>query len=577
MKLRTNLFVLAICAVVPLLAVAVLSGLVIVRHERDSVQREAIGRARSAMSAIDTELRGSLITTMALATSKYLEAGDLRAFHQEARRILATHPDWLNIGLATPTRVQLMDAVRPWEEQAPFSGEDDAFEQAIKTGRPAIGNVRAGTAIPTPSVRIRVPIVRDGSVRYVLSVPIKPSSFQEILRAQQIPPGWVIALVDRERRFIARLPPTPVGSPASESFQAAIERAPEGFFAGHTVEGLATYTPYVTSPVSGWVLGIAMPETIVDAGARRAFFIIAVGLLAALAAAFGLAGFMGRRISEPIAALAAATGTFGKTAAASATRTQPIDEIAQLEEALREAFRTAAERQEKLEDADRRKDEFLATLAHELRNPLAPIVSALRLLQHPDLDAATQRRAHEIIDRQIHQMVHLVEDLLDVSRVSRGTLGLQRETVALHSVIEQVLEACQPLVEAMGHELEVSQPAVPVWLDADPVRLIQLLVNLLSNACKFTPRGGKIALAMTVEGPVFSVSVTDNGMGMAPDVLPRVFDMFTQASHALERSQGGLGIGLTLVKRLVELHEAPSRRAVTASAKAANSSSACRS
>ena len=554
MKLRTNLFALVICAILPLLAVAVISGVVIVQHERDSVQREAIGRARSAMSAVDAELRGSLTTTLALAASEHLQSGDIRAFHEEARRVLANQPEWLNIGLATVSRTQLMDAVRPWGEHAAFSGDDDAFDRAVQTGKPAIGNVRAGAAITQSSVRIRLPIVQDGSVRYVLSVPIKPSSFEELLRAQQIPEGWVIVIADRERKFIARIPPAPVGHPVSESFNAAIDRAPEGFFSGLTVEGLKTYTPYVTSPLSGWVLGVAIPAAIVEAGARRAFFIIAGGLLAALAAGLGLAWFMSRRISGPIASLAGATETFGAATAARAPERQPIDEIARLDEALRDAFRTAAERQEKLEEADRRKDEFLAALAHELRNPLAPIVSALQLLQRPELDAAAHRKARAIIERQIHQMVRLIDDLLDVSRVSRGKLALRREPVALESAIDQVLEACQPSIAALGHELTVTRPPSAVWLHADPVRLVEILVNLLGNACKFTPRGGKIALRFAVEGAVLVASVADDGIGIEPELLPRVFDLFTQANPSLERTQGGLGIGLTLVKQLVELH-----------------------
>src|SRR5689334_12575486 len=182
----------------------------------------------------------------ALGTSRNLRAGDLKSFHEEARRILATQPDWLNIGLATPSREQLMDAVLPFGQQAPF-GDDSAFDLALATGEPAVGDLNAGTAIRGASVRVRVPVAIDGKVQYMLSAPIRPSAFAELLRAQQTDPSWAIGLVDRNKRFIARIPEVPVGTLASEDFRAQLGRAPLGWFHGRTLEGLATYTPYVTS------------------------------------------------------------------------------------------------------------------------------------------------------------------------------------------------------------------------------------------------------------------------------------------------------------------------------------------
>jgi PAS domain S-box-containing protein len=205
-----------------------------------------------------------------------------------------------------------------------------------------------------------------------------------------------------------------------------------------------------------------------------------------------------------------------------------------------------------LQEAGRRKDEFLAVLAHELRNPLAPISSAVEIfrLQTP-ADPALQS-ARDLLERQVRHMVRLVDDLLDASRITSGKLELRRERVALAAVVEQALDTARPHV--LGHEFTVSLPAQPVWLDADPVRLAQVFSNLLNNACKYTPPGGRIRLEAELRGTTVTATVSDTGIGIAPGQLPSVFEMFSQAAPALERSRGGLGIGLSLARALVEMH-----------------------
>ena len=208
-----------------------------------------------------------------------------------------------------------------------------------------------------------------------------------------------------------------------------------------------------------------------------------------------------------------------------------------------------------LRDADRHKDEFLATLAHELRNPPAPIRRALQILKMPRVDAATVQRSREMMERQLHRLVRLVDDLLGVSRVMRGKIGLRRERVELASVVARAVETVRPPVGARGHELSVRLPNESLPLDADPVRVAQVVGNLLTNAAKYTEPGGRIRLTATREGTEAVLRIEDNGIGIAPDVLPRIFDLFVQVDHATTKAQGGLGIGLTLVKNLVEMHD----------------------
>jgi PAS domain S-box-containing protein len=206
-----------------------------------------------------------------------------------------------------------------------------------------------------------------------------------------------------------------------------------------------------------------------------------------------------------------------------------------------------------LRDTDRRKDEFLATLAHELRNPLAPIRNALQIMALSDEGAALEH-ARGMMERQLGQMVRLIDDLLDVSRITVGKLELRKERVALGAVLASAVETARPVIDASGHALHVAGTADPIYVDADPVRLAQVFSNLLNNAAKYMDRGGRIDVATARRGDEVCVTVSDTGRGIPAEALPQVFDMFSQVDRSLERSHGGLGIGLTLVKRLVEMH-----------------------
>jgi signal transduction histidine kinase/DNA-binding response OmpR family regulator len=207
-----------------------------------------------------------------------------------------------------------------------------------------------------------------------------------------------------------------------------------------------------------------------------------------------------------------------------------------------------------VQEADRRKNEFLSMLAHELRNPLAPIRNANEVLRQTEPNPARIRWAEGVIDRQLTHLVRLVDDLLDVSRLTQGKIRLAVEPVALEVVVAHAIEASRPLIDQFRHTLEVNLPPRPVRMHGDPARLTQVVTNLLNNATKYTERGGRITLSLECRDSTAVVRVRDTGVGMSADLLPRVFDPFTQASRSLDRSQGGLGIGLTLVRRLVEMH-----------------------
>jgi signal transduction histidine kinase/ActR/RegA family two-component response regulator len=228
--------------------------------------------------------------------------------------------------------------------------------------------------------------------------------------------------------------------------------------------------------------------------------------------------------------------------------------VALLSQSVRAAQRKAHLTEQSLRDAHRRKDEFLAMLAHELRNPLAPIGNGLQILEIAGDDIELREEARVMMQRQFEHLVRLVDDLLDVSRIARGKIELKKESLALAAVVERAVEAVRPLTDGLGHQLIVETPSQPLWLRGDPVRLAQVITNLLTNAARYTDRGGEIMVVAERSGDWAVVTVRDTGIGIGPEVLPKVFDMFVQAEHGLSRGHGGLGLGLTLVKSLVQLH-----------------------
>ncbi|MGE5171262.1 MAG: ATP-binding protein [Rudaea sp.] len=212
------------------------------------------------------------------------------------------------------------------------------------------------------------------------------------------------------------------------------------------------------------------------------------------------------------------------------------------------------EKNQALEEADRLKNEFLAILAHELRNPLAPIFNAVAVLRHEQMPTPMAEQCLSIIDRQARSLARLVDDLLDVSRVSTGKIELRKGLVDFNDVVRNAVEACRAALEARQHRLTLSLPPVPLWIDADETRIEQVVINLLNNATKYTQDSGAITLAAIQEGDRAVLRVYDTGIGIPPDFLPRIFDMFTQGDRTLSRAEGGLGIGLTLVRKLIEMH-----------------------
>ena len=338
---------------------------------------------------------------------------------------------------------------------------------------------------------------------------------------------------------------------------------PRGAPAGHRIgDGRIRYFHPIVE--RGETVGTVYLDAYDGLGDRMRNFLGILGavMVAALGAAFLLSGWLQRAVTQPILDVAdAARGVLQRRDFSLRARKSTDDEIGALAEAFNRMLeeieqRTTAlgEAADALRIADRRKDEFLATLAHELRNPLAPLLSSAALLQRVASAEPQVVWARDVIERQVRHMSRLLDDLLDVSRITNSKLQLRRQRVTFASVIESAIETSRPLMERARHRFRAELPVGEVFLDGDPVRLAQVFANLLNNAARYTNEGGEIVLAAEYAEGRLSVSVRDNGIGIAPQDLPHVFDIFSQSAPALQRGQGGLGIGLFLVKSLVEMH-----------------------
>jgi signal transduction histidine kinase len=282
-------------------------------------------------------------------------------------------------------------------------------------------------------------------------------------------------------------------------------------------------------------------------------------LLAVMVASFGVAailsGWLQRAITDPILDVAStARRVMEQRDYSLRARKTTEDELGELVDSFNAMLAEAGRRAEALREADRRKDEFLATLAHELRNPLAPIRNALEILKMPDANPAMREKARQMMERQLGQMVRLVDDLLDVSRITTGKLGIRKTVLEVQAAVRDALETARPWLESRQHVLEVQMPTQAISVEGDRTRLAQVFANLLNNAGKYTEPGGYITLSLAEEEGQAVVRVRDNGIGLAPESLAAIFDMFVQVDRSLERSHAGLGVGLTLSRQLVTLH-----------------------
>jgi len=551
MKLRSHLLLLTIIVLLPMVGFGIGVALLAVDREQESFERGATERARALITAVDAELAGHVRLLRALANSLYLDSGDLERFQVVAARLLATQADWRDITLGLPSGQIVLSATHPLDAALAPIGDRASFDLTVNEQKPVIGNLqKTGDGY---AFTVRVPVPASGAPRYVLTARIDPRAVLSLLTPQRLPQDWVGVVLDARDHIVARTQShaETVGQPASDSLRAALLQSQEGWFHGATLEQADVYTPYSRSRSSGWTVAMGIPAQVIESGAATTLSLLTVAIVAAITSALLLAGLLSRRISAPIASLATTARALGR-GSVQVPDTNSIDEVREVSQALLDAGKAVAEREDALRAADQAKDEFLAMLGHELRNPLGALASAVQVLQMVGSKEQASDKATAILARQIQHMTRLVDDLLDASRATTGKINLSKTLINLTEVIGNTVASLRASGVLDAHEviLETS----PAWIHGDEARIEQIVSNLLGNAAKFTPAGGRITVRVFTRGDEAMIEVADSGVGMPPDLVPRVFDLFVQGESTIDRNLGGLGIGLTLVKRLTELH-----------------------
>jgi signal transduction histidine kinase/CheY-like chemotaxis protein len=565
-SIRRRLFLLAAAALVPLVAMAGFGVFILVRKQHEEAARAGIELTRALAIAVAAKLGRSTAVLEAVATSPAFDAGDLDELHRRMARVVVTQSHWHGIVVVDGTGTPLIDTRVPYGTPPPPLEDREGFARLRESGAPVIGNL-----VENPDERtgghhfsVQVPVVREGAVRYAIIALVDPVAIFDILRSQGVPSDWVISIFDAAGKRVARsrAHAQHVGTPGAPSLVAMMASpADEAWGRTTALEGDEIYTAYSRLATTRWSVATGVPVALVDTTVRRSLAIFGGGVLLSVLIGGVVASWLARGIATPIAALGRAAQALGRRDPIAVPMTT-IAEIQQVADALTSAADERArgeherdallartqEARNAAEAANRAKDEFLAMLGHELRNPLAAVTNAVALLDHAAVSPEAAVRARQIIARQTAQLARLTDDLLDAGRVITGKIVLHREPLDVAEIVTRVLAT----VDVGRHR--VTRELASVWVDGDPARIEQVVSNLVGNALKYTRDDGSITVRVTTAPGEAVLVVRDDGIGMPAELAARAFELFVQGDRPLDRSAGGLGIGLTLVQRLAQLH-----------------------
>ena len=569
--LEQRLFWIVVAGLLPLILLSFATLLYNAQAQRRQQIQAAENTMRSVIAAVDAELRTSLAALDALAASPRLRARDFAGFYAEARALLERRPSWANIVLSDPTSQHVVNARLPFGAPLPRAVDPGAVEATVRAGVPGVGNLIWSPVLKMYVFAVRLPIREGDTIPYVLTAVLRPEAVLEIVKRHVLPEGATAVVLDGRRTVVARTRNQAawVGKPPSQTLLEMLERDEEARGPSRRRSKARRSTPSIIArPESGWSAAIGIPTAIVDAPVIRSYLVLGGSILASVLLGLGAAFFTGRTVTGPMRKLERAAASVARGEAPMLPETD-LPEIRQAVLALLAAHIERdkllhSERQARLleqnarlaaELANKTKDEFLAMLGHELRNPLAAIATAAQVL---DQSEQTQRKdveqhAKAIIRRQVRHLAKLTDDLLDAARVMMGKIVLDRRPVDLAQVVRNTVDTLRNTGQLQRHECVTQLESV--WVNVDPTRIDQVVANLLTNAVKYTPPPGRIEVSVRREDGEAVFSVRDSGLGLEPELLPRIFDLFVQGERGLDRSQGGLGIGLTLVRRIAELHD----------------------
>jgi signal transduction histidine kinase len=561
--LRRKLLMLVAAAILPMALASAWALSLLQRHLNERIEWIGLDVARAISTAVDAELRrtGSVLETLAIKLR--LESG-LVDFRQLAEAAVAELPYWRAIHLLGPD-----GAVRVAAGPDAHARLADGrwLHEALRGTAPHVGRVtrleQGGFVVP-----VVIAATRRGNERYTLAASIDPMMLQRVIEQVRIPDEWTVALADDAGIRMARSRDAAryLGEPFSQELMSLIDSGnEEGIGTTRSSDGILLFRAYTRAPRTGWITAVGLSVAHVRSLAQRSFMTFGGGLLLSIGLAVLAAFVFSRSITRPMAMLRRAALSMGRREplAVPATDIREVQDVAHaLVQAEADRSRFEAERDALLhketearntaEAANRAKDEFLAMLGHELRNPLSAITGAAQILQLPGMPPDRLGQAGAIVARQANQLARLTDDLLDAGRVTTGKIVLRRTPVDLAAAARGCIDSMLDAGRFGDRQLRCSLS--PVWVDADPVRLDQIICNLLGNATRFTTAGGTIEVETHERDGMAELRVRDDGIGIEPELAARVFDVFVQGERELDRTQGGLGIGLTLVRRLSELH-----------------------
>lgn len=558
--LRTRLRILLLVILLPVAGVGVMGSWLLVQRELQAQQAGAWERTRALTTGLDAELRASIAALQLLAASPALAAGDMAGFVPEAQRALRLGGvRWLQLRVSDGHSGALRLSVQAPQVEPLQPAEDaESVLAAARSGQATVSPLLYGEGLRRVFA-VRVPVPGEGGApALVVSALLDPAVIEALMSAQKFPRQWAVAVVDERHNLVSRQPVMPDGWTAGASLRQALERPAHGWTQGELRDGRAVYRTVQRSALSGWAVAVAIPKAEVEQSLQQARLLwLVIG--AALLLYLWLAWWLAHGVARPLVALAAAAPALGRGEPLPLPATAGVAEVRQLYEALHEASARLRQRQADREAAEaalraanRAKDEFLAMLGHELRNPLSALANAAALLQHAPQRPEVLPMVAGVLQRQVHQMKRLVDDLLEVGRVTAGKIRLVLQPLDLAEAARAALATLAGNGPFLAHRVEVALQ--PVWVQADGARLEQIIANLMDNALKYTPAGGRIQLTVRPDGADALLQLQDDGQGMSPELVRSAFDLFVQGERGPSRETGGLGIGLTLAQRLAQLH-----------------------
>jgi signal transduction histidine kinase len=571
MKARSYLILMAAAILVPAALVASVGLSRLLQSERESRIRSVQETGRATALLIDREIAVAEASLRGIVNSEALRRGDFAQLHREASAMDRATP-WSWTLLSDYDGTPLFNTAIPWGQPLP-SYKGKWVSELYDAQKPRVSGYFVGILARRPTISVDVPVPQALGKRYVVSQVFDASYFARVFEDQAIGRGWVITIFDANGISIARNRNARglVGRPVRPELYQASRRQPNGVLRHTTHDDVDVYSVYTRAPLSGWTMAIGVPAPEIEAKARTATLYAALALLGVMGLAIGCAVFLAKRLSVSldrarISALALAGGAEPPTGS---TRVAEVDMLldglrltsADLarERAARQSLQDEREALLRSEQDARRqaeaqsnaKDVFLAMLSHELRNPLAAIAGAVQVLDLPDVKPELAQHAREISRRQVRHLTRIVDDLLDVHRILSGKVSLRPARIDAGALLRQCCET-RKLADAGAHAWQVDTGSF--WVDADPTRLEQIFDNLLHNAIKYTPNGGAIAVRARAAGLAAVIEVEDTGVGIDAGTLPMIFDALVQGPTGIDRSQGGLGLGLALVRELTQLH-----------------------